>query len=240
MHTDITVVMTCHAEGRLMHSTLKSIDAAAQHARDFGQIVETVVVADCPSEETMEYLSHCKNENTRVIPVTVDDAGLTRNAGVNEARGEYVAFIDGDDIMCHTWLLEAAREIDKVDHPSILHPETKLYFERENYIQRNIDQESSEFHLENLFQHNYWALCYFAAREVFIDTPFQASQIAHGFGNEDWHWNCETVAKGIKHKVVPNTLVGIRLKSWQRSLMQKTNFQQCVIMPTKLFELQTV
>ena len=61
---------------------------------------------------------HVKLPNLRVVDAS-DRQGLnhTRNVGVANAKGDFIAFIDGDDVACPGWLaalVEAAPAVDIV------------------------------------------------------------------------------------------------------------------------------
>lgn len=60
--------------------------------------IEVVVVVDGPDDETFEELNQFEDSRLRVsvLPKNVG-AGSARNAGVKEARSEWIAFLDDDD-----------------------------------------------------------------------------------------------------------------------------------------------
>jgi hypothetical protein len=118
-----------------------------------------------------------------------------------------------------------------------LHPELRVTFEKETFFTRNVDQESAEFCRDSLMEHNYWNPSAFALRQTYLEHPFCALDLENGLGYEDWYWNCETVAAGYVHKVVPETIHGLRYKSWKGSLTVKTVSQNCVLTPNSLFAL---
>lgn len=37
-------------------------------------------------------------------------------------------------------------------------------------------------------------------------NPFVGNDLKRGYGHEDWHWNQATIAKGIAHKPVSETI----------------------------------
>jgi glycosyltransferase involved in cell wall biosynthesis len=89
--------------------------------------------------------------------------------------------------------------------------------------------------LTDLLEYNYWASICAAKRSVLVAHPYETTTREPGFGYEDWHWNCETLADGIEHRVVPGTVCFVRSKR-TASLLLSSNQQDRVLRPTRLFD----
>ncbi len=64
---------------------------------------ELIIVDDCSTDNTDEVVASFKDERIRYFKNEVNSgAALTRNRAIREARGEYIAFLDSDDL----WLPE--------------------------------------------------------------------------------------------------------------------------------------
>lgn len=77
-----------HLVARAVHSALtQTLDA-----------IEVIVVVDSPDETTSEVLRQIDDPRLRVktLPMRLGPGGA-RNAGISEARGQWVAFLDDDD-----------------------------------------------------------------------------------------------------------------------------------------------
>src|SRR5262249_8987060 len=57
---------------------------------------------------------------------------------------------------------------------------------------------------------NPWDTVCVAAREIFERVPYRGATRAYAY--EDWAWNCDTIAAGIEHLFVPETIVAKRDK----------------------------
>ncbi|MBB5375942.1 glycosyltransferase involved in cell wall biosynthesis [Deinococcus metalli] len=76
-------------------------DALRSVLRQTHQDVEVIVVNDGSTDDTAELLGAWQRRDMRVRAVHQPNRGLpaARNAGLNVARGEYVAFLDADDVI---------------------------------------------------------------------------------------------------------------------------------------------
>jgi len=86
----------------------------AQRFTDF----EAVVVDDGSTDGTGAYLASL-GRRVRALRQECAGPGAARNAGVAAARGDYVAFLDSDDIW-FPWTLEALAAIVREHRPSIV------------------------------------------------------------------------------------------------------------------------
>lgn len=202
---DISAVMTCHSEGVLVGPSLKSFFQAIQHARHHGLIVEPIIVLDRPTEATERQFSRTI-EDASIIRTNEGDPGQARNAAVKVASGEYVSFLDGDDLWSDNWLYEAHRFCASNPTNIIAHSEFNVVFGMVRAIWWHIDSTDSSFKLDHLRFGNCWDAMSFAKRDIYRNYPFKKNQISTGFGHEDWHWNCVTLDAGIQHRPVEGTI----------------------------------
>lgn len=95
---------------------------------------EIVVVDDCSSDGSYEYLSDNYN-NIRLIKNDVNRGlGYTRNVLINNAKGKYVLFVDPDDYIEKNLLSEIDKEINDVDilrFQNVIEPMSKSKMEQE-------------------------------------------------------------------------------------------------------------
>lgn len=228
---DISVIITAHSEGRFTHRSAKSAQRAARYARANGIAVELVAVMDCPSQETLTYFEEWEKIFEKVTTIEVRDSGLARNHGVGIASGEYIAFLNAGDLFSENWLAAAFRlSSENQKNQLVLHPELNVFFsEKEVHVDASIDSDSSNYSPLELIQFNPWASASFVSRAFFLDDNLYAPVKGSGFGHQDWHWNCEVIANGAAHRLVPGTAHFIRLWA-DHAKPQEQTFR-----PSKLF-----
>lgn len=232
---DISIIVTAHAEGRLAHRTMRSLQAAIREAYIDGLRSEIIVVLDNPSAETLAYFIAWR-EHARIIEVNTGDPGLNRNTAVTMARGKYIAMLNADDCFGRNWLRLAFRESQKQSGTMFaIHPEFAITFGTINAISEHPDSSILQRHPSKALERNYWTSMLFTPRGTLLKLPFAATLLDSGFGYEDWHWYCNLLAANGAIKIAAETCVFVRRKSVGfRTAMHDQN--QALLRPTNLLE----
>ena len=91
MNPLVTVVVTTYNQAAFIEQTLESVLAQTYEPR------EIIVVDDGSSDDTPTRIAPYAN---RIVSVRQENQGVagSRNTGIRKARGEYIAFLDGDDL----------------------------------------------------------------------------------------------------------------------------------------------
>lgn len=233
---DITVIVTAHAEGRLLHRTLRSVEVATEYARSQDIRCEVIVVADNADNVTADYLEvhfHSRNDAARKFHVSFADPGLARNYGAEKAVGKYVAFLDGDDLISRTWLCNAFLMAEKRGTNIVCCPEYLITFENQNMIIKYKATSDVDFCMLNLFEYNSWCSIFFVDRKLFLANKFRATPLESGFGYEDWHWYLQVIANKIDIVIAPETVAFYRRKAAGSRL--QVHGQNSVLCPKTVF-----
>ena len=109
----ISVVIPLYNKEKSITTTLESV--LAQTYTDY----EVVVVDDGSTDNSANIVRKLVNEKIRLISQPNGGVSAARNTGIMSANGEYVAFLDGDDIWDKDFLKELVALIEEYPGRSI-------------------------------------------------------------------------------------------------------------------------
>lgn len=208
--TDLTLIVTAHSETLVCGPTMTSADAAVAAARAVGYSVQTVIALDRATEATTAYFHQPDFDHWERWTMDEGDLGRVRNAVLPMTSGRFIAFLDADDLFSENWLaagLDALIAGEDRGEQVIAHPELNFIFDGAKYLWHNVDQDSPMFTPHFMYVRNcYDSLC-LASRETHLEVPYVQLDLPNGLGFEDWQFAVETMARGWKHKVVPDTII---------------------------------
>ena len=231
---DLTVVINLHREGLLCWPTLGSVSRAVSFARRSGFNIEILAVLDNTDQLTKDVIDRWSETSVRVLEINQGDLGFARNAGVASAQGEYIAFLDADDLWGETWLgfgLEAAKRETRL---TVWHPEVSIYFGARTEIFHHVESDRPDFDVLTLVAGNLWTALSLTTKRILVEIPFHKTDLSRKIGFEDWAWNREVIGAGVIHKIVGNTAHLIRTKH-QDSLNRAAADAGAIPEPTLMF-----
>jgi len=206
---DITAVLIARDEGPRIGIALHSLLDSARAARDSGLDVEQVVMLADASAATRWALDGVESRGVRVQTVDAGrsgDPGAVRNAAAAAATGEYVALLDGDSVWSENWLAAAHALCATEPGRLIAHPEIHWFFEQGRELYFPPDQDEPGFDPAVLRFGNCWDAHAMASASVYRDVPFAEIGEQAVPGQLDWDWSTATLAAGLRHRVVPETV----------------------------------
>lgn len=211
----LSIVVTGHSEGRLLRPTMRSIAAAIVRLVEHTITCELLIVLDNPTPDTRREAERWTEEDRVPVPVRIEqhargDAGASRNAAAQHARGEFVAFCDGDDLVSSNYFMTALDMLAKSTEPLIVHPAVVVSFGARSLIWTIMASEELD-HL-NLIQDNPWPSSSVSRRSTYLEFPYAQLALDSGLGPEDWLWNIETTIAGIPHRPAPRTMFFYRVR----------------------------
>ena len=101
---EVSIVLNLHNETRFLRRTMMSIGEAVSYAAPYGIRCEIICVLDRPDPSTRAWIeAYDFPEFTDCAVIEVDNGslGLSRNAGIARAKGEYIWLCDADDLISY-------------------------------------------------------------------------------------------------------------------------------------------
>jgi glycosyltransferase involved in cell wall biosynthesis len=138
----VSVVIPTYNRAAKVQSTIESV--LAQTVTD----IEVIVVDDGSSDDTGRVLDEVFGDHIRYYAQTNQGVSAARNKGISEARGEWIAFLDSDDLWEPEKLelqLKALGEFSAqcgacyTDVRLMNHPETRSLFQMAEHVCRHED-----------------------------------------------------------------------------------------------------
>lgn len=208
--TDLTLVVTAHSETVVAGPTMRSADLAVAAARARGHTIQQVIALDKATEATMAYFHQSRFDHWERWTMHEGDLGRVRNAVVPRTEGDYIAFLDADDIFSENWLAEALSAVKAGAEDGerlIASPELEVVFDRNLASTRNLEQDSPLFTPYFLYLRGYYDSLCLAPREAHLEVPYTHRDIPNGLAFQDFQFAIETMSRGFKHVIVPDTIV---------------------------------
>jgi hypothetical protein len=208
--TDLTLMVTVHSETLVCGPTMESADRAVAAARQAGHTVQTIIALDNATQATADYFRQPGFDHWEHWETHEGDPGNVRNALVPQTDGRYIAFLDADDLFSENWLsdgISALKAVDERGERVIAHPELNVIFDGGTQVNHNVPQDSLLFTPHFLYVRNCYDTLCLAPRDAHLTVPYGGRDIANGLSREDWQFAVETMTRGWRHVVVPDTII---------------------------------
>lgn len=236
---DISIILTFHNEGMVIHKTFLALDRMTKQLDNNNVSYEIIAHIDNGDETTTNYIKSIeKSHKLRVFYNSFGEPAQSRNFSIEQANGKYVCLMDGDDLFSENWLIDAYRLQESYDEDVILHPEYNITFglDEQPRFWRMKDSYDLETDTLILFGRNRWCAGTFLKKDVAVRFPYKKAVGCYGF--EDWQYNCETRASGIKHNIVPGSILFYRIR--KGSTYSKHLDRNTTTSYTSAFELEVM
>ena len=208
----LSLIITAHDEGVLAHKTMLSVFRAL---RKVDADYEIIVHIDNGTPETIDYFSrYSDDKNIRVFSNHFSDLGKSRNFAVGKAKGEYVLFLDADDLISENYISGMLDKLTSSKKEIVVSPELCLTFEDGGsfYTLQKMNP-SSDNQMDNamlLFGINPWISSIGGKRKTFLNHPYVDTK--GGYGHEDYALNIELALNNIPMELAKDTIHFYRRK----------------------------
>ena len=215
---DLSIIIAAHREGLIAHKTMQSIERALIDLRRQGFSHEIIVTVDNGDDSTLDYFNSYTTSPITTYAINVADLAASRNYAVKKSSGRYIATVDADDLVSEHWFVNSLRLLKEESDDVVLHTQYSVNFGTKDIVWEKFDSRTKDEDAIIMTWANRWDSAVVAPRKVFEEFPYQPN--TGGFGSEDWHFNSQTLAAGIKHKVVPETILFVRRKDISEMTIQ--------------------
>jgi glycosyltransferase involved in cell wall biosynthesis len=96
----------------------KSVESILQQTH---KNFEIIIVNDGSTDNTLEVLSVYSDPRISIITIHNSERGAARNRGIEKAKGDYITFLDSDDIYYNNYLSNAATQLLAQNQPPFYH-----------------------------------------------------------------------------------------------------------------------
>ena len=234
---DLSVGVTAHDEGYLAHKTLRCILKGLDQVAKAGYAYEIIINVDRGDDTTKKYLKRYEDDKRfNILYSDFGDLGFSRNNIAKNAKGKYLAFIDADDLVSFNWYIEAIKHLEKAEKELILHPSKELVFGTDLKpvccnISDSFDKAGDAMILAGC---NRWTSTVFGLRKTFLEHPYM--ETGNGYGYEDYFFNTQVIADGIRHEIVSETVMFYRRK--RVSLLSRSDANRVIQPYVKLLDIE--
>ena len=111
----ISIIIPTFNRAIIIESTIKSV--LNQNFKDW----ELIIVDDGSTDNTKQVIGTFEDPRIKYIYQENAERGAARNNGVKQSKGDYVFFLDSDDIIYPNHLELAFEELEKLEKPEFFH-----------------------------------------------------------------------------------------------------------------------
>ncbi len=195
--TIVSVIIPCYNCKEFLGETLDSLENQTQ--KDF----EVVCINDGSTDDTLTYLYEQKEKrNLNLTVIDKENGGVSsaRNKGIEAASGEYLLFLDADDIYHKQFIEKMLKPADK--HDVVYCRLSRDLDEVRNFTCNAIDyksetQENAAYKL--LYKMGeYGFYCYLYNRKIIDEINLRFDETTKRFEDREFNWkylcHCNTIA----------------------------------------------
>ncbi|NOQ74477.1 MAG: glycosyltransferase [Crocinitomix sp.] len=162
-----SIIIPTYNRAHLIEASINSV--LAQTYTNF----EVLIVDDGSTDDTKAVLNKYKDDRIRIIYQENGERGKARNNGVQNALGDYVFFLDSDDLIYPNHLQVAFDAISKLEDPAFFH---SRYEEIHGDIKKQVPPLFANTLRANVIRQNKFACQFYLKRAVALEIPFSENR----------------------------------------------------------------
>ena len=137
----VSVIIPFYKKHLFLKKAIESI--LSQTYKDF----EIIIIHDDPKDQNLEFISNIKSMDNRIIVLKNKEnlgAGFSRNEGIKIAKGNYIAFLDADDVWYQN-KLSVQIDFMKKNNCEFSHTSYEILDLNEKIISKRIAKEKLDY-----------------------------------------------------------------------------------------------
>ena len=178
----------------------ESINSALKNQ---SELCEILIVDDGSTDGSIEIINQYKpHSNVRIILKDNEGVIKTRNRAINEALGEYIIQLDGDDVLEENFIESAIKEISEDESIGIVYGSTSFIGAKSGVW------DLGEYKLEKQLYTNQIVITALFRKSDFLKT--KGYDVLFNEGYEDWDFWMSII--GLNKKVVQLAIPSIKYR----------------------------
>ncbi len=166
---NISVIIPCFNTARYLSYAIESVLEQTIPA------TEIIIVDDGSTDDSIAVASTYAGMQVRIISSTHQGIAVTRNIGIRSASGEYIAFLDADDVWCAEKLAKQSKIL--AEQPAVQGVFGKL----QQFVSTDLtDDEKQRYICPSRPQDGYHAGCLLMKREEFMRVGWFNENLSAG------------------------------------------------------------
>jgi glycosyltransferase involved in cell wall biosynthesis len=197
----ISFIIPFYNQAKYIEETLLS--ALASTYRNFEIIIVDDGSEDKNKTQLLEIIEKINDKRIRVFHQQNAGPSVARNFAISKANGEYLVFLDGDDLIEKETLEIGLRVFSETQDIDVVYGNNILFGEKNKVIMPN------EIHPKNILVFNPIAVCVMIKKSVFQNNQFD--EYLSKLGLEDWELWMNLISKNYKFYYINHNLFKIRV-----------------------------
>lgn len=171
----ISVIIPTFNRGQFIKEAVESV--LNQDVRDYG--LEVLVIDDGSTDNTEEVLKGYE-DRIRYIHQANSGAGVARNRGIREARGEWISFLDSDDRWLPFKLSLQMAILEKIPECRILYSNFLIFEDDHIILEKGVDYWAESHHLSKFKEWKEMFSSRFDSRDIGITHNGKSFHVHNG------------------------------------------------------------
>lgn len=145
----LSIIIPVYNVGRYLDSCL---DSLTRNYKNQGN-VEVLLVDDGSTDNSSEICDLWSRKHPYIKVIHKKNGGVSeaRNIGTSEAKGEYIAFVDSDDMVCAGFIEKVVKVLDKINTDILWFSYSRFKSENDLKTINNVDADLREISKDEAF-----------------------------------------------------------------------------------------